>query len=143
MPHTSDTTSHPLYTKVAEIFLALPDTTMEMKWGEPHFCVVGKIFGGFDVEADGRVRCGMKLEMDHADARVSDDPRFTRAPYVGHKGWVTFDLGDAPDWALLRALTRESYGLIAPKRSLMKIDGAASAKKAPAKKAPAKKKAVR
>ena len=57
----------------------------------------------------------------HAD-RVIDDPRFWRAPCVGHKGWVSMDARQIQDWEEVRALVLESYGLIAPKRSLARLD---------------------
>jgi nucleoid-associated protein YgaU len=86
--------------------------------------------------------------MEHADALVSSDPRFGRAKYVGHKGWVDMDVSEVDDWEEVKTLVGESYRLIAPKRSLAKLGTAPSApssraavaaKKAPAKKAPAKK----
>jgi len=99
-----------------EICLALPDTKETLTWGEPHFRVGDKIFAGCGDE-NGRTVIGFKLEMDHADA-VIQDPRFWRAPYVGHKGWVSMDASalDDVDWDEVKALVRESYGLIAPRK---------------------------
>ena len=101
-------------------------------------------FGGHGVES-GKAIVSFKLEMDHADLRVQNDPRFSRAPYVGHKGWVTMDVSDVEDWGEVRALIEESYRLIAPKKSLAKLGGAAPppVKKTAAKKAPAKKTAAK
>jgi topoisomerase IA-like protein len=75
--------------------------------------------------------------MDHADA-VIQDPRFWRAPYVGHKGWVSMDANAVDDWDEVRPLVLESYRLIAPRRTVAKLDGGAAppAPKAPKKKAP-------
>ena len=101
------------------ICLALPDTVETDTWGSPHFRVGDKIFSGCG-EKNGDVTCGFKLEMDHA-AVIVDDPRFSKAPYVGHKGWVTMDLSGTVDWNLVRELVLESYRLIAPKRSLAKL----------------------
>ncbi len=58
-----------------------------------------------------------KLDRDHADA-IIQDPRFWRAPWVGHKGWVSMDATRIEDWRELKALIQESYSLIAPRRSL-------------------------
>src|SRR5262245_19847948 len=108
--------------KVREIYLSLPDTKETLTWGAPHFRVVEKIFGGFG-EEDGKTVISFKLEQEHAAAMVASDPRFLRAPYVGHKGWVKMDVSAVEDWEEVRALVQESYRLIAPKRSLAKLVG--------------------
>jgi predicted DNA-binding protein (MmcQ/YjbR family) len=107
-------------TALREICLSLPDTKETMTWGEPHFRVGEKIFSGYGHEKDKTV-IGFKLEMEHADILVRNDPRFTRAPYVGHKGWVSMDASTIRDWDEIRALVLESYRLIAPKKSLAKL----------------------
>ena len=107
--------------KMREICLSLPDTKETLTWGEPHFRVGEKIFAGCGMEK-GRLTIGFKLEMDHADARVQD-PRFHRAPYVGHKGWVSMDAAQIRSWKEVKLLVLESYRLIAPKRTLAKLEG--------------------
>jgi predicted DNA-binding protein (MmcQ/YjbR family) len=107
-------------TKMKAICLSLPDTKLTLTWGKPHFRVGEKIFAGCG-EEEGKASIGFKLEMAHAQ-RILDDPRFTRAPYVGHKGWVSMDASRVTDWAEVRSLIHESYRLIAPKRSLAKLD---------------------
>ena len=105
-----------------EIVFSLPDTEETLTWGKPHFRVMGKIFCGYG-EEKGKDSVGFKLEMDHADALVANDPRFERAPYVGHKGWVSMDAAGIKDAGELRDLILESYRLIAPKKSLAKLGG--------------------
>jgi predicted DNA-binding protein (MmcQ/YjbR family) len=105
--------------KLRRICLSLPDTKETLTWGEPHFRVGEKIFAGYGSEK-GRPAIGFKLEMDHADLLVQE-PRFRRAAYVGHKGWVSMDALGIDDWDELRALILESYRLVAPKRSLAKL----------------------
>lgn len=122
-----------LLMKMREICLSLPDTQETMTWGAPHFRVGDKIFSGFGAE-NGKGSISFKLEMDHADARVQD-PRFTRAAYVGHKGWVSMDPYKVQDWEEVRSLVLESYRLIAPKKSLAKLSEAAI--RGPAAKKPA------
>ncbi len=112
-----------VFARLSKICLALPETSVRLTWGEPHFRVGEKIFSGYGQE-DGVFRAGFKLEMDHAAAIVSD-PRFRRARYVGHKGWVSMDLSGAVDWSLVEALVRESYSLIAPKKLVARLDEAA------------------
>jgi predicted DNA-binding protein (MmcQ/YjbR family) len=106
--------------KMREICLSLPDTKETLTWGEPHFRVGEKIFAGCGDEK-GRLTLGFKLEMDHADALVQD-PRFHRAPYVGHKGWVSMDAGKIRSWKEVRLLVLESYRLIAPRKTLAKLE---------------------
>jgi predicted DNA-binding protein (MmcQ/YjbR family) len=132
--------------KLAPICLALPDTKLTMTWGKPHFRVGDKIFAGCD---DGLEdwHVGFKLPMARAAKLVATDARFSRAAYVGHKGWVNFDTADVDDWDEVRELVTTSYRLIAPKRSLAKLDGQTpnmlAAKQTLAKKTAAKRKAAR
>jgi len=116
-----------------KICLALPDTEESETWGKPHFRVRNKIFAGCG-EEDGRRVIGFKLEMDHA-TRLVRQPHVWRAPYVGHKGWVSMDASAVDDWAAVRDLVLESYRLIAPKTTLKKLDEAAGARPAKARKA--------
>jgi predicted DNA-binding protein (MmcQ/YjbR family) len=104
--------------EMREICLSLPDTKETPTWGQPHFRVGEKIFAGLGDEK-GVLAVGFKLERDHADAMVRR-PGFSRAPYVGHKGWVSVDVGVVTDWDELRHLIHESYRLIAPKKTLAK-----------------------
>jgi predicted DNA-binding protein (MmcQ/YjbR family) len=120
--------------EMREICLSLPDTRETLTWGKPHFRVGDKIFAGCD-EVHGNPTIGFKLEMDHA-AAIIGDPRFERAPYVGHKGWVSMDVTDVRDWNEVRPLLLESYRLIAPKRSLAKLGEARPLAKAPARRVP-------
>jgi predicted DNA-binding protein (MmcQ/YjbR family) len=127
----------PILTKMREICLSLPDTKETLTWGQPHFRVGDKIFSGYG-EEKGKKVIAFKLEMDHADAML-EDPRFWRAPYVGHKGWVSMDASHVRHWEEVRILIHESYRLIAPKRSLAKLASGAPAPRAPAARAKAKK----
>src|SRR6476619_6501505 len=79
----------PVLTKMREICLSLPDTQETLTWGQPHFRVGDKIFCGYG-EEKGKQVLGFKLEIEHADMMLGD-ARFWRAPYVGHKGWVSMD----------------------------------------------------
>ena len=113
-----------VHRKLREICLSLPDTKETMTWGKPHFRVGDKIFAGYG-EEKGKPVIGFKLRMDHAAACVHD-PRFWPAPYVGHKGWVSMDASSVKDWDEVRELILESYRLIAPKRSIAKLDDTVS-----------------
>ena len=111
--------SEPVLAKVRAICLSLPDTKETPTWGQPHFRVGEKIFAGCG-EEKGRLTIGFKLEMKHA-REIVKDPRFSPAPYVGHK--VSMDGRQVRDWDEVRELILESYELIAPKKSLAKLTG--------------------
>lgn len=119
----------PVLKRISDICLSVPDTKLTMTWGEPHFRVGDKIFCGYGKEKSGRTTIGFKLDMEHADILVKNDPRFTRAPHVGHKGWVSMDAKKIKDWNEVRTLVLESYRLIAPKKTLARLDGAPAARK--------------
>ncbi|MXZ99647.1 MAG: MmcQ/YjbR family DNA-binding protein [Acidimicrobiaceae bacterium] len=106
--------------RLREICLALPDTKETLTWGLPHFRVGDKIFAGYGDE-DGTPTVGFKLEKPHAEA-IAADRRFTPSKYVGRHGWVTMDLSYVEDWGHVEDLILESFHLIAPKRTLAKLD---------------------
>ena len=110
----------PILEKVRKICLRLPDTNLTMTWGQPHFRVDGRIFCGCGGKG-GRYAIGFKLEKPHA-AAVLKDPRFRIAPYVGKHGWVVMDATKVRDWSEVRRFIEESYELIAPTRSLAKLE---------------------
>ncbi|HVE42068.1 MAG TPA: MmcQ/YjbR family DNA-binding protein [Planctomycetota bacterium] len=116
--------AYKVLTRMKEICLSLPDTKLTMTWDQPHFRVGEKIFAGCG-EEKGRLVIGFKLEMEHAD-EILRDRRFTRAPYVGHKGWVSMDASGITDWEEVRRLVLESYRLIAPKRTLARLEAPAA-----------------
>lgn len=141
---TTDAVPARVLAKTREICLGLPDTKETMTWGKPHFRVGEKIFAGCG-EENGKPVIGFKLEMEHA-AAIIRDPRFWRAPYVGHKGWVSMDAGSVKNWDEVQAMIIESFCLIAPKRTVAKLDEwavASPAKKATRKRARATKKVAK
>lgn len=97
-----------IFEKVRKICLSFPKTKLTMTWDSPHFRVGEKIFAGY-----GHRKVGFKLEAEHAEELIEDDPRFRRAPYVGRYGWVEMDLTKVRDWAEVRRLITEGYELIA------------------------------
>src|SRR5688572_28218812 len=116
------------YTRIRKICLSLPGTKETITWGQPHFRVGEKIFCGYG-EEDGRQVIGFKLERPHADILTSGtDGRFWRAPYVGQHGWVSMEASRIDDWDQVQGFVLESYRLIAPKKNLALLDGAAGPK---------------
>ena len=108
--------------RLRKICLSFPDAIETETWGKPHFRINKKIFAGCGDE-DGKIILGFRLEMDHA-AAIIKTPGFWKAPYVGHKGWVSMNITDIKDWKFVREMIEESYRLIAPKKSLEKLDQA-------------------
>jgi len=76
-----------------------------MTWGKPHFRVGENIFAGYG-EENGKHVVGFKLEMAHASIAVQV-PGFSRAPYVGHKGWVSLETDSVKDWDEVREMILE------------------------------------
>ncbi len=122
-----------LLKKLRGVCLALPEALESVKWGNPHFCVREKIFAGCDDDGD-RIVVSFKLEMAQAKTIVQM-PGFSRAPYVGHKGWVSVDLALFTDWHPIKELIGESFRLIAPKACLEKLTSVPTSKSAANKKA--------
>jgi predicted DNA-binding protein (MmcQ/YjbR family) len=120
-PRGDSGSKDPTLQAIRKVVLSLPDTVETPTWGKPHFRVGDKIFCGYGEEL-GRPSVGFKLEMEHAARLVATDPRFARAPYVGHKGWVSMDARGL-DVGEVAPLILESYRLIASKRSLAKLEG--------------------
>ncbi|MCC6781897.1 MAG: MmcQ/YjbR family DNA-binding protein [Planctomycetes bacterium] len=122
----------PILARYRALCLSLPEAVETITWGEPHYRVAKRIFGGYG-EEDGRTVIGFKLTPEHAAAIVAD-PRFRPAKYGGRHGWVSMDAAAIDDWEQLRELVLESYLLIAPKRVAARLGEAGTiAREAPRK----------
>lgn len=131
------TSSGEVLARMRAICLSLPDTKETLTWGEPHFRVFDKIFAGCGTEKQ-RLSIGCKLKKEH-QAAIVKRPGFSIAPYVGRHGWISIDAAVFADWDEIEELIRISYRLIAPKKSLAKLDAVrtqpAAARKKPQKRA--------
>ena len=122
-----------LLKQMRAICLSLPDTEQTDTGGKPHFRIAGKIFAGCSGGSEegkrvggggaDAVTIGFKLEMGHAAHLIAGDDRCERAPYVGYRGWVPMDASRVDGWDEVRGSILESYRLIAPKRTVKKLDG--------------------
>jgi predicted DNA-binding protein (MmcQ/YjbR family) len=121
-------TPQQVYQWLVVLVATLPNTRVTLTWGEPHFRVGDKIFGGWGAHKDGRYLLSAKLDKDKQAALVASDPRFQVAPYVGKHGWVAFQPGDDPDLGELEALVLESYRLIAPAKLVAQLPAAKASK---------------
>jgi len=55
-------------------------------------------------------------------AFTSFDDRYRIPAYIGHKGWISFDLSGKPSWKEVESLLIESYRHFALKRMLKALD---------------------
>ena len=104
--------------RLRAICLALPDTTEKLAWGEPTWRVKGRLFAQLDDHHHGADHLAVWLPapLGEQEAMVFTDPvRFFRPPYVGPKGWVGVRIDRRPDWAVVKRLVAQAYGLVASK----------------------------
>jgi len=94
--------------KMREICLALPNTREGDHFGDCAFYVGRKLFATCG-DKHGRCQIVVGLELDHAEALVANDPRFTA--YPRDKRAVVLDASQVKDWSEVRLLVEESYRL--------------------------------
>jgi predicted DNA-binding protein (MmcQ/YjbR family) len=115
---------HPLLRQLSKICLSLPETVRRDLNQHADFRVRGKVFAYFlnDHHGDGIISVCCKSELGENVDRASREPaRFYLPPYIGPRGWFGLRLdGEGVDWSEVRGLLELSYGLVAPKRLLLK-----------------------
>ena len=110
--------SKAIWARLAQLCLALPDTTEVIAWGEPTWRVHGKIFAMLDDHHHGAPHVSVHLAAPTgAQAALIDaDPaRFFRPPYTGGKGWIGVVLDTKPDWDMVASLLAQAHEVIRPK----------------------------
>lgn len=118
----------PLYTRVREICLALPGAKEKLSHGSPTFYTT-KVFlwwgahvkGDHDSTALARA---ISILPDEDERRaLLEDSRFHVPGYIGHSGWLAFDLtAGEPDWDEVAELVESSYRNTAGKRLIRELD---------------------
>ena len=99
--------------------LALPDTTEKGAWGEPTWRVRGQLFAQLDNHHHGAEHLAVWLPapLGEQESMIFLDPvRFFRPPYVGQRGWVGVRIDRRPNWALIAAVVKQAYQVVAPSR---------------------------
>ena len=117
--------------RLRRLCLALPEAHEVEAWGEPTFRVRNKLFAMFasanNHHGGGRDAVWCKAAPGNQQLMVKAAPaKFFAPPYVGPSGWIGIWLDERTDWAEVAALIEDSYRLIAPKKLLATLDGAAA-----------------
>jgi hypothetical protein len=103
---------------IRELCLALPETSERLSHGAPTFFVRGKrafLMVLTDHHGDGRFAIWCAAEPGTQTMLVEADPeRFFVPPYVGHRGWLGFQLDRALDWDELAGIVEDAYAEVAP-----------------------------
>jgi predicted DNA-binding protein (MmcQ/YjbR family) len=102
-----------------KICLALPDTSEGLQFGQTVWRAGKKVFAQAYCYED-RWQVGFWVGV-HAQLLMTDDPRYTIPPYMGHNGWIALDVGSGCDWAEVEALSLASYRHFALQRMLQKL----------------------
>jgi predicted DNA-binding protein (MmcQ/YjbR family) len=106
MTRTSARFDRPIFTRLRELCLALPDTRETPSWGHPNFQVGARTFCTFEVVQS---RPSIALRVPLADVtRLTRKKQFFATPY-GRGVWVSRWLDDEIDWKALAALIASSH----------------------------------
>ncbi len=103
-----------LLATIRTLALALPETDEATPFGDPWFRVCGKMFCCFTSHHD-KPALVVKVGRENLDLFLGD-PRFFKSPYIGRAGWVGLILDTPVHWDEIRALVRDSYNRVAPKK---------------------------
>jgi predicted DNA-binding protein (MmcQ/YjbR family) len=102
-----------------KICLSLPDTAEDLQFGQPVWRVGKKVFARAQ-HYDNHWRVSFWVGV-HAQLLMTDDPRYTIPPYMGHNGWIALDVTKKLSERELQPLVLQSYRHFASKRVLAKL----------------------
>ena len=119
---TSAAKTRERFTKLAQISLALPETSREDQGDHASFLIRKKVFAYYlnNHHGDGIVSvCCKVLPGDNQRLIAANPSKFYLPAYIGPRGWVGLRL-DLPtvDWTEVQELVRGSYAQTAPKKLL-------------------------
>jgi predicted DNA-binding protein (MmcQ/YjbR family) len=104
-----------------KICLALPETDEGPSFGSPVWRVGKKSFAMlYDYGKGLTVQFWVGIERQ---GPLEMDPRFSIPPYMGHNGWMAFDVSHGVNERELRDYIIESYRHFATRRALAKLGG--------------------
>ncbi len=106
--------------KLQQICLVLPETQQALQFGSPCFKAGKKTFCNLHIH-QGKVELQAWVGIDRQASLTSFDKRYRIPAYIGHNGWVSFDLSGQPNWREIEVLVRESYRHFALRRMLKEM----------------------
>jgi YjbR protein len=109
----------PALVRLRKICLALPDADEGMAWGHPAFRVGGRIFCVYE-NIKGTWTVGFRVTLLDADFREKE-PGVISVMRRGRDGGLFIDAARV-DWAAIRDDIGDSYRMVAPRRSLAKLE---------------------
>jgi predicted DNA-binding protein (MmcQ/YjbR family) len=102
-----------------KICLAPPDTSEGLQFGQPVWRAGKKVFArAYCYDEERRVAFWVGV---HAQLLMTDDPRYSIPPYMGHNGWVAIDVSRKLNERELQPLALGSYRHFALKKMLAKL----------------------
>ena len=108
--------------KLSDICLSLPEVVEAKQFGSPCFKAGKKTFCNLH-RWEGKTELQVWVGEERQLALTSFDERYRVPAYIGHNGWISFDLSGKPSWKEVEALVLESYRHFALKRMLKALDG--------------------
>jgi predicted DNA-binding protein (MmcQ/YjbR family) len=102
-----------------KVCLALPETSEDEQFGHPVWRAGKKVFAHAHCY-DGTWRAAFRVGVGQ-QGLMTQDPRFTIPPYMGHMGWIALDVSKRHDESELQALALESYRHFATKKMLAQL----------------------
>lgn len=108
-----------ILTIMRKICFALPATSEGVQFGQTVWRAGKKVFARAYC-FDGVWRVAFWVGV-HAQLLMTDDPRYSIPPYMGHNGWIALDVSQALDETELQSLALGSYRHFALKKMLANI----------------------
>jgi predicted DNA-binding protein (MmcQ/YjbR family) len=102
-----------------KVCLALPETSAGLQFGQSVWRAGKKVFAQAYCHEE-RWQVGFWVGV-HAQLLMTDDPRYTIPPYMGHNGWIALDVSKKHSERELQPLALESYRHFALQRMLAKL----------------------
>lgn len=111
--------------RLRALCLGYPETSETASWGHPNFKAGKKVFVAFE-HIKGRPSIAFRLEPKDVERLLMRRP-FFETPY-GRGQWASVWADDALDWKAVTDLVDRSYRVVALKRMIAALDGAASSR---------------
>lgn len=112
--------------RLRTIVAGFPEISERLSHGSTTFFIRDKrvlCYLSDDHHGDGRLAliCAAPPGVQE-ELTTSEPDRFTRPPYVGHRGWIGLRLDIDPDWHEVESLLDEAYRQVAPVTLIRALD---------------------